>query len=1649
LILTIKIKHKNILIQLHIIFISISGEFKKMGRKLIIVIILLFFILDGTVSNFVTSIDDIQNKNCSNSKLKSRLPKPTDLTNNEKLKQSVISNNYFCKNSGQIENIDVRFYGQDGSVWFTDDGIWFELREELNNEDHVLGLVNWESKALFDPTEWFLKPALLEHKRVVVKQEFVGANTVRPIGKERLSWNSNFFYGNDSSEWRSNVPNFHEVYYKDLYDGIDLKYYTHENDLKYDFIIHPGANINDIRLRYKGADIVELDGYGNMEIQTESGRISDNDLFIYQDDNGYKKSVDGNFKKLGNYEVGFEVLDEYHYDKRLIIDPTIKLGYSTFVGGKNDDGMVTHSSIDSDANGSTIIAGRTNSLDFPTTPGVYNNSYYNNYDIIVFKLDRNGTNLIFSTYVGGNDFDGNFGLSTDRNDNVYVTGITSSSDFPTTNGSFDTDLNNQDSFVFKLSANGSVLLYSTFLGGSGTEQFIRIKVDSTGYAHVSGTTGSSDFPVTSGAFDTSYNGGDCFLTKFNMNGSELLYSTFIGGSGAETCYGMDLDSNGSVFITGHTDSNDYPIKGIPFDDTFNGVTDIFVTKFNHNGSDLMFSTYIGGSSNDGGSGIVVDQEGYVTLTGVTYSTDFPITNGSFDNTSNGTIDSFILKLDPNGSSLIFSTYIGGTGFDYSYDITLDHNGNSYITGDTKSLDFPTTANALNDTNNGYADAFLFVLDSNGSKMIYSTYIGGMGFDGGAGVNIDRKGNVIISGNTGSTDFPTTPYAFDRTHNGGVGDLFVLNLTFYQYMEVTSVSLIVNNSHTDKIYSRYCPYTFRVNITNTEALSDLNYVRLNLDPGRTNIQLIWDRTTGKFSELFDPFNYMDIDQSSNFNNDSWTKWTIDFNITFNWTFPHEEPNNVQVFAKSLILQEQWFNISNMFNVENDLVFKGKLKVFGSDDRKISKNGLVRGGEHLKWTGLKVVYENTTDIYPPEQELNIINWGEDDSNWVDSPGSGKSINISTITPIETLDSFNYTINIIGIPSECDKTDQKFTIQIDANNVTFSNPWPGEDDWQKRSEVYLGIRITDQGGGFVDNTSIFHSLSEDNGSTWSSWQPTDHAGISESITVHDFIIFEDGDDNLIKWRANDNVGNGPAESEPYRILVDTQPIFFSNPIPSFRQISYHEEVRVGITILDNTSGVNTSTIKFSTSSDDGNYWNSWTSVDGFQDGRSVDVILNLTFTNGTGNRIRWRANDIARNGLAYSDEYVINVNISKPPIIPKIKLLSPINNSKISSTSVELSWEVIENNYPNIVFDIMFNKQYPPLISIKKEHKDTSILIEDLKHGQTYYWTVIPRLNKVNGTCTSGTWSFKVEIPLPKAILKTPENNSIIASKLPTLVWISEYEGSDKVTYDIYFGTNKDPPLIQERLSTTYLSLTEPLEDNIIYYWKIIPWVSEYQGISSEIWSFSVQLPDDEIPKFKLQLGLMINTLVLKPGEQTTITALVTNLGTIQDEILLTYTLQTGFEIEISILGDSQKTIKPNDTVEFYINIKIPEKIEIEEKIVIFTATSQKALDYDLDIKEEEILTINIKDDERPDNDEPDDFLWLIILIIVVLLIIIILIIFISKKKKVTMDEEIQQEMVVDLNQEPNSKKEQDMVGIEAEKQLLIVEDKSLSTKENLEE
>jgi len=665
----------------------------------------------------------------------------------------------FITNQGQMEN-GVKFYANTfgGTIFVTDKGELIyslskideeesspprEATPSLHAEDTKFSSSlrgNGEGEGDSPANKVDVKQA----HSLAIKEELIGAKVSVVKGEVAAATKVSYFKGKDPSEWKPGIPTYESVSLGEVYKGIELKFKAYGNNVEKLFYVNPGANPADIKVKLNGAKGIMVNEEGELEVLTELGPIKFTKPVAYQE-----KTPSNSPHLLGEGQGGGQ---KQPIEVAYVVD---RDSYSFKLGNYDK-----------------------------TKPLV---------------IDP----LLASTFIGGGHLDSVSSIAIDASGNVYVTGGTYSSDYPTTAGSFDTSFNGisyiwygGDTFVSRLSNDLTTLLASTFIGGGQGEMGNSLTIDASGNVYVTGFTTSSDYPTTAGAYDTSFNGGsDVFISKFSGDLLTLLSSTLIGGNSGNYSSSLAIDTSGNVYVTGITGSYDYPTTAGAYDTSFNGGYDVFVSKLSGNLSILLSSTFIGGSNEgtDDAYSLSIDTSGNVYITGYTHSSDYPTTAGAYDISFNGAFggggaDAFVSRLSGDLSTLLASTFIGGDGHDFPSSLSIDTSGIIYVTGSTQFytvrerdpnwIGYPTTAGAYDTTYNGFYDVFVSRLSGDLSTLLASTFLGGSSTaysDGASSLAIDTSGNVYVTGNTGSYDYPTTTGAYDTSQNG-YADVFVSRLS---------------------------------------------------------------------------------------------------------------------------------------------------------------------------------------------------------------------------------------------------------------------------------------------------------------------------------------------------------------------------------------------------------------------------------------------------------------------------------------------------------------------------------------------------------------------------------------------------------------------------------------------------------------------------------------------------------------------------------------------------------------------------------------------------------------------------------------------------------------------------------------------------------
>ena len=610
---------------------------------------------------------------------------------------------------------------------------------------------------------------------------------IQPADPQTLR--TNYFIG-PRDNWRTGVLNYSRVRYRSVYPGIDVVYYGNRQQLEYDFVLAPGADPRAIRMEFHGAGRVRITSAGDLEVEQSGSRVLQKRPAIYQDG----RLVEGRYALLGHNLVGVR-LGAYDRSRTLLIDPILE--YASYVGS---DATAQVAALRIDAQGRLYVAGSADNSDMGYTDGGYSNSFVAGTIPHVFlaifdttgNLTGNPWGLMYLTYVGGSNNDVATALQIDSQGNLYVTGTTNSTDFPTAGNQISAALATAtEGFLFEINPTiygGNSLVYSTFLGGTlGSTSPYAIDLDAINNIYVLGSTQASDFPITASAYQNVLWGPqDIFLAVISENSTTPVYATFLGGESDDDGRAMVVTPGGLVYFAGTTESTQFPLAGNAYQQNLSGNGQIAnydlvmgiidPTKFGPDS--LIYSTYLGGSDNEEARGMTLDSQGDMVVTGYTLSVDFPVTSDAAQPGNNGNGDAFVVVANPNAQNfLIYSTYLGGSDGEVGYAVATDSSGYVYVTGYTLSSDFPV-ANAPQPTWGGLVDVFLTKLKP-GVKGLgslqFSTYFGGATVNSGSALIVGSDGTVYAGGYTAG-EFPTTGNAQQQGYGGSQTNGFIVALS---------------------------------------------------------------------------------------------------------------------------------------------------------------------------------------------------------------------------------------------------------------------------------------------------------------------------------------------------------------------------------------------------------------------------------------------------------------------------------------------------------------------------------------------------------------------------------------------------------------------------------------------------------------------------------------------------------------------------------------------------------------------------------------------------------------------------------------------------------------------------------------------------------
>jgi len=645
----------------------------------------------------------------------------------------------------------------------------------------------------------------------LIEVTFEGANGGAAAEPGEYRSLQHYLLGSDSSRWVTDIPVFSAVTFSRVYPGVDLTYYQRDGLLEHDWIVRPGASARQIRMRFGSGTAVRVDDAGNLSLRTGNAEVIWHAPRSYERRN--RRPVPSRWQIEPSGAVSIDAVRMDPSDT-LVIDPPME--YLTYAGrsGPEVSGRAA-----SDSQGNQYFTASTTNGEWPTTPGaaLVNRNGFTPTNAVVAKLSADGKQLLYSTVFGGVEAEVGVGVAVDPSGNILLTGVTTSTDFPTTANATQrtppplgpSDPNSTNCYVVKLNAAGNSPIFSTYLGGTRQDMCTAIASDRQGNVYVAGMSNSNDFPVTPGAFQERYRLGtapenhDLVMVKFNPTGTERLYSTYIGGGGFDLAFGMAVDGDGAAYLTGATSSTNFPVTAGAIRPTFSGRSinlapleagDAFVLKIARDGGSLAYSTYLGGSGDDVGMAVQVDGQGNAYVAGNTMSTNFPVTAGAYQTQYKGAGgmnfkagDCFISKVNPSGTQLLYSTLFGGSGDERCVAMGIDGQGSVWAAGHTHSKDFPLTPDALQTTNKTLpsslgqillGDGFVFHLTPDGSRVNYSTYLGGIGHELITGLSMGPDGLPMVVGVTSSKDLPVTAGTYQSQPYGGIGrqapldDIFV-------------------------------------------------------------------------------------------------------------------------------------------------------------------------------------------------------------------------------------------------------------------------------------------------------------------------------------------------------------------------------------------------------------------------------------------------------------------------------------------------------------------------------------------------------------------------------------------------------------------------------------------------------------------------------------------------------------------------------------------------------------------------------------------------------------------------------------------------------------------------------------------------------------
>jgi hypothetical protein len=579
-------------------------------------------------------------------------------------------------------------------------------------------------------------------------------------------------------------------------------------------------------------------------------------------------------------------------------------------------------------------------------------------------------------------------------------------------------------------------------------------------------------------------------------------------------------------------------------------------------------------------------------------------------------------------------------------------------------------------------------------------------------------------------------------------------------------------------------------------------------------------------------------------------------------------------------------NNIYYVENQLDFTGDLKVSGSSQGILSPGERVHTGEKITWSGLKVVFNGTNDVYPNNEYFDVTVSDDDGDSWTDKFSSGQQINIESVADLEDDNSDNHTLKITNIAGDgVGLSDHIFELQVVSTRMVFTNPIPNQNIWHDTTEVECGITISDEANWRIDGSSIEYSISTQGSSDehFSNWLNGGEIGLQDEVTIKVTVNFANGDDNYIKWRAKNEVSDIFSGSQLFGVKVDIEPVAYTDPVPKPNEWQYKTSVECSVIIYDNLSGLDPDTVEYRFKLSGESTFSSWTksgltysditiALPSNQAIAATKFKTEILFKSGEENYIQWRGLDNNKNSAEGSEQYRIRITQDVPISILK----SPSNGAEITELPLSLTWSGTDPGGKNISYELYLSTDLnkveilDPSVRVFNSITRESINLSDLFNGKRYYWTVIPNNGELTGLCQSGVWSFTVSLPAPSVMLLVPGTNSRVATTNIEFLWRPVYSGFEQVKYDLYVGESNPPDEISIadlELNTYHIG---GLVDGNTYYWYVI---SKIQLEGGEILEDSNPM----IFKFTIDLGFSIpNVRLDTPKNNTYVTTRTPTLG-----------------------------------------------------------------------------------------------------------------------------------------------------------------------------